>query len=412
MGAILPRREMSSSDILVVNTIPEDSLVAIFRQIDCGSLFKTVRLVSRIWRKLADRAHPTGDEKFADTITTIYFLKNNLHVQVLDWYFHHNIEINKNITERILGEDSADFTTSYYFTKMSDTNPEFIAMKGDLFLRSLVWVDGVIRLTDESVAIILASDYQFWDFVSIYKHAKIPFSTTQLFYKKFTLGRVDLYKYHGAYYREELRNLGHFYGWAQSASREEIIAAARAGPDDNWTQHQIFKLYENPNLTWDIILAYPNVFKPYWFRGITFQIIDDHPEMDWNQNFLFSIKFTDENIERILNVIFDDEKPRLSPCDRTLNHHLITTNCIHLNPSCTWKYAKMIANVFGKEANQILQTHVLRNKKPLQDGFIDLLPPDWDGHLKSLSWKFLMENCDKLGSYIIGQMKSLSNTQS
>ncbi len=103
--------EIATLDLFLRNTttvdtiedrMTDDSLVAIFQQIDCGSLFKTVRLVSRDWCKTADITYPAGNEIFADNENTVIYLNGNYEsTYLIKWSLKHNIEINAQMIEKI-----------------------------------------------------------------------------------------------------------------------------------------------------------------------------------------------------------------------------------------------------------------------------------------------------------------------
>ncbi len=83
-----------------------DCLVAIFMHIETGSMFKTVRLVSQDWRMSADRAHPTGDEKFANNLATILLYDGIMQPSdrnaAYEWIVNNYREINKELIVRFI----------------------------------------------------------------------------------------------------------------------------------------------------------------------------------------------------------------------------------------------------------------------------------------------------------------------
>ncbi len=373
--------------------ITEDSLVAIFQRIDCGSLFKTFRLISKKWKKLVDQVHPDGDVKFADNEATIIYLNDVDITQeyLLTWYFNHNTEINKNITERISGK----FTYAYdierhYFVGQDECIND--KHKYSEFVRSLVWVYGVIRLTEESLDIILNGELDEWNFKRIYAHAGfsgddrhnyhptlltgIPFHATRQIIKKYNIHTINLYKRY-PYHRKELRELKQFYGWSKFASREEIISLTKPTPGEDMTFKMMLKfvyIYSNPNMTLDIIRQFPDMFnQPHLLWNITLKMIKDNPDIAWGPDALSRIKVTDENIDEIL----------ANP----------TVEIISMIPNCSLKHAWMIAKAWvaskgrGQCIKKIIIDMFLNTNQEIPDGLFEILPPDWNGSAKTLSWK-------------------------
>ncbi len=336
-----------------------------------------------------------GDVKFADNETTMIYFANEHNGSTREWYFNHNIEINKNITEKIASKYVyADDMIIHYFVGLPHNSPvEWRYPEFNEFARSLVWVDGVIRLTDESVDIILASNQSHWNFNAIFAHMGIDdrYNTTVTFYtvcrflEKFSMPTVDFYKMF-PHHREELKKLGHKYGWAKSASIEEIEAHV-----NDW--NDMLDVYENPNLSLDFILSYPDRFvHPSRYHNLTLKDIRSHPEVRWSRSALYHIKITDENI------------------DEFLNHRLLDSYCIGSNTTCTlkyaWRIAEKLADRDGYYAEYLIQEYMLsRRKVNIPREFLNMLPHDWDGNAKSLSWKFVVSNYHNFRTYLIGRSK-------
>ncbi len=372
--------------------ISDDTLVAIIRQIDCGSLFKTFRLVSRKWRKLTDQVHPTGDEKFADNAATIYYMKRLAdRSEVLRWIFNHNTEINAPMIKKL----SAKSIFQLYFTwRYSSNNKNTIAK----FIPTLIWVDGVVRLTDESFDVILNSNNCTWKFPQIYNHSQridnpkdhrfdgtctgVPWPITRAFIEKFTdIDGVNLYELYPDHWKE-LIELKYYCGLGKVASMdllvklENIISSPLKSGEtlkNPFARKTIFtQIYENPNLTLEYVLRWN--LNPSLMKNLTMQMINDHPEIDWISDAFYNIKITDENIDAILN------------------HPLLNETILLVN-KCEFRFARRIADKLKnndiKKANQLLNfsyIDVIMDKINFNE-FETALPPDWNGQLKTLPWK-------------------------
>ncbi len=362
--------------------IPEDSLVAIFQHIDTGSLFKTVRMVSRVWRKLADKVHPTGDEKFADNEVTIYYRKgvfrNN---SITRWVFHHNTKINRHIVKKLLGKRLRTLIKEYFI--------DYIVPKGkntlDTFLSTLIWVNGVIRLTDKSFDVILNSTSGAWNFKNIYKHAGVPeqdqrsfdaspnttctgvpWPTTLALIKKFNRLSVNLYKIYPDRW-QELIDLKQVHKLGKMLSMDMIYKLRLNEPflfDDISSD-----IYDNPNLT--IADAIHLDLIPSYMKYLTLQMIEDHPEIDWNEHALDHIKVTDENFDVILN-------------HRLLSAQIFSNTEISLRHM--WPIAEKLADDVD-DADSLLNDLFIEVSLRYSGLTILLKDTDWNGLVKTLPWK-------------------------
>ncbi len=443
MTKILNRQDFSLTnkvDLHILN-LPDDSLVAICQRVDCGSLFKTFRLVSRVWKKHIEAAHPTGDEKFADNVMTLMYLNEDFHnTSLVKWVFRHNIEINANIVKKITRGFARCFSESDDVWSVVIVNYFIDCVKTRLFpefVESVVWKGGVLRLTPKSFDYILKSDHKSWNFPRIYKHIRpdrydqtqdvyypntlsnppgvpeqdqrsfdaspnttctgVPWPTTRALIDKFGPMRlVKLCKIYSNH--EELMELGSEYGLGKIADKELVLKLSKSKP---WTK-SLAEIEDNPNLTLEIALEFKNrLFSISSIEGITLQTIQDHPEIDWTHVALYKIKITDENIDEILN------------------HPLLSVYILTCNESVTVQYARMIAKklaevglglgnqVYGPDisrkvqenAGEIFRTRFIITPYwiPEVDVILDAYS-DWNGLAKTLSWKVMrrIQNVSRL----------------
>ncbi len=283
------------------------------------------------------------------------------------------------------------------------------------FIRSLVWADGVIRLTEKSLDIILKSTNIEWDFQHIYDHAGfgcqknatstedsrcltgIPFETTLvLIYTRGELMNINLYKRYPSYWAELMRinkNIG-----IEKVDKEILETLAKKG-----LESIAFNIFASPHMTLEIALRLPHhIHHLSSLKCITLQMMEDHPNIQWYAQALYNIKITDENIDAILN------------------HQLLTPSILSYNRSITIKHAWMIAEKLAEDsddtARSIFHRSYLHIQKPNEVRYLssgnplfidnlDILPPDWNGRAQTLSWKVAQTIKNIYGIKYVGRSK-------
>ncbi len=403
----------------------QDTLVAIIRQIDCGSLFKTFRLVSQRWKKLTDQVHPTGDEKFADNeVTLIYLNKLYKNLHLLKWVFSHNIQINSHMMEKICGFNlfrTTDKDPQRRYTCLAHLgHPIEVVIKlfmsyfiridiydssvriMEEFIHAVTWHDGVCRLTDRAIEIILQDHDErrtpfTWNFDAIYYHGNsIPFSTTKLLLEKFGSDiEVNLFKrYRGPdlsckdmtvvritdpflslntngipQYWLEMIDLGYYHRLGKTASMEilnKLLTSKKIKRSDIESD-----VCDNPTVTMEFLMQWG--IEPANCRNLTLQMIDENPDI-FTEYAIENVIISDENIQEIMNHRLFSQYSLITSCCKSLRHALIMAERLSI-PKTQNHICHMVCSYF------------LDTPKFELDKYLHLFSLDWDGHVKTLSWK-------------------------